>query len=159
MRWLGIALVVALASCGGGGGSRTDAKQVEARIPDVEGVVDAADTHRIVIDGKRYVVADDAASVSTYTLDAVPVRVHTFVHAGLDGDTGRLRWIATIGLVSDTDPPRVRYTGRLLRERDGRAVFDDGTALRVAPDLDLPEGFVAVEIDPATDQIVTFSTP
>jgi hypothetical protein len=151
------AALVLLAACGGGG-SGGDAS-VEARVPDVEGVVSAVDGHRIVIDGTRYVLADDAASVSTYTLDPVPLRTHTFVHAGVDDDTGRVQWVATVGIVSRTDPPRVRYTGRLRSVRDGRATFADGTALLVADDLRLEPGFLAVELDPATDRIVAATAP
>lgn len=136
--------------------SKTEAP-VQARIPDVEGVVTAVDTHRIVIDGKRYVVSDDASSVSTYTLKAVPVRVHTYVHAGLD-DEGRVRWVATIGLVTQTNPPVVHYTGRLRSARGARAYFEDGTVLRVPADLDLRPGFLAITIDPTTGEITTATT-
>ena len=157
MLALAPAIVAVCAACGGGSSDST--ARVKVRIPDVEGVVDAADTTSIVIDGTRYVLADDVASVSTYTLDGVPVRIHTFVHAGLDDDTGRVQWIATIGLVSTTDPPRVHYTGLLTSTHDGRAFFADGTALLVSSDIRLPPGFVAVELDPSTDQIVRFTTP
>lgn len=154
MRRLLLVAALLLASCSRGGSDLRARELDDTRIPDVEGVVSAADATSIVIDGETYALADDAASVSTYTLDVVPVRLGTFVHAAVDDDTGRIRWVATIGLVTDTDPPRVRYTGRLLSVTDGRAVFADGTALLLADDLHLIPGHYAVDIDPTTDSIV-----
>ena len=159
MRRALAAAVLVLAACGGDRRDEQDASGRNTRIPDLEGVVSAADATSVVIDGRRYRLTEDVASVSTYTLDAVPVRLDTFVHAGLDDDTGRVRWIATIGLVSDTEPPRVRYTGRLVSVIDGRAVFVDGTALLVPDDLRLTPGYYAVEVDPVSDRIVTASAP
>jgi hypothetical protein len=146
---------VGLAACSNGDGDTPRA--VKARIPDVEGVVTSVDRDSIDVAGHHYVLAEDASSVSTYTLKAVPVRLHTLVHAGLD-DAARVQWVATIGLVSSTTPPRVRYTGTVRSVSDGRADFADGTALRVAPDLNLPtKAFVAVQIDPSTATIVSFT--
>lgn len=153
-RALALVALVALVGCGDGGDGEPAAGAAAARVPDVEGVLTDVDAEGIVVDGERYELSSDAASVSTYTLDSVPVRRNTFVHAGVDEDTGRVQWLATIGIVTDTDPPRVRYTGRLREVRDGRAVFEDGTALLLPPDLPIPDGHVAVEIDPATDRIV-----
>ena len=151
---LALAIVVVLAGCGGGS-SRSQVEPAATRIPDVEGIVSAASTDRIVIDDVAYDLAPDASSVSTYTFDPVPVRVGTFVHAGVRDHL--VRWVATIGIVSRTTPPRVHYTGRLLRTANGRAIFDDGTALRVPPDLHLSKGFLVVELDPATGEIVRAS--
>jgi hypothetical protein len=153
-RSLVAVLLAGLAACSHGDDTP---RAVKARIPDVEGVVTAADRDSIDVAGHHYVLADDASSVSTYTLKAVPLRLHTLVHAGLD-DRGLVQWVATIGLVSTSTPPRVRYTGTVRSVSDSRAVFTDGTALRVAPDLHLPTAaFIAVQIDPTTATIVSFT--
>jgi hypothetical protein len=148
VRRLGLALllvVVAAAACGDDGDSD---ERVEARLPDVEGVVVAVDDDELELDDSRaYEIGEGASSVSTYTLDEVPVRLDTYVHVGLDDD-GRVEWIATIGIVADTDPPGITYTGTLVEVIDGRAVFADGTALKVPPDLDPDPGFVTAILDP-----------
>ena len=154
-RLLTVLVLVGLAACSHGDDDTPRA--MTARVPDVEGVVTAVDRDSIDIAGHHYVLAEDASSVSTYTLKAVPVRLHTLVHAGLDDDR-HVQWVATIGLVSSTTPPRVRYTGTVRSVADGRVVFTDGTALRVAADLHLPaKAFVAVQIDPSTATIVSFT--
>ena len=38
-----------------------------------------------------------------------------------------MQWIATIGVVGATTPPRVRYTGRVVRVSGSKAHFEDGT--------------------------------
>lgn len=146
--WRAAALAV-LVACSGGG---DDDGPVEARIPDVEGVLSAADEQTITVGEQVYDLGTDVTSASTYTREPVPLRVGTYVHAGLDDD-GHVEWITTIGIVADTDPPSVRYTGRLVEVRDGRAIFEDGTALRVTPDLDPDPGFLIVTLDPATGRI------
>ncbi len=71
---------------------------------------------------------------------------------GLDDD-GRVGWVATIGIVADTDPPEVTYTGTLVEVVDGRALFADGTALKLPPDLRPAPGFVTVSLDPSNGEI------
>ena len=158
VSWLLVLLLVVLAATGcrdGGGGVEVP---VDARVPDVEGVLQEAADGEVVLGGERYELTADAASVSTYTLEPVPLRAGTYVHAGLN-EEGRVQWVATIGIVADTDPPVVRYTGRLVERRGDRALFEDGTALLVPPDLTLSAGFLNVELDPATGAILRAATP
>ena len=130
------------------------------RVPDVEGVIKAVTPERVVLDGGRTLaLAPDVVSFSTYTMQAVRPRPGTYVQLGL-GHNRRVTWMATIGIVAATDPPRVRYTGVLARLDDGRALFEDGTVLRTGTDvrrLLRRPGFVVAELDPASGEVVGVS--
>lgn len=124
------------------------------RFPDVEGVVERISLDRITLDGGRsYDVASDLASFSTYDLAATPMlhRKGQYVQLGLDGDTAE--WMAGIGVVvrAPGKAPVVYYNGSLQRVHDGRAIFRNGTVLRLAKGVKSPveAGPVRAEIDPA----------
>jgi hypothetical protein len=129
-----------------------------ARRPDIEGVLSDVTPDHVVINGRTVPLAAQALSFSTYTHQPVTPRPGTYVQAGLSG-AGKVQWLATIGVVAATTPPRVRSTGVVAKVSGGRATFKDGTVLRVRSDLvsRLPHSFVAVEIDPSLMQVVAFS--
>ena len=145
-------MVVVLAGCSRGDDDRV-VLDGSPRFPDAEGVVEKISLERITLDGARsYKVADDLASFSTYDLSVTPMlhRKGHYVQLGLDGDTAE--WMAGIGVVvrAPGKPPVVYYNGYLLRVADGRAVFRNGTVLRLAQDVKspAPEGLLRAEIDP-----------
>ena len=128
------------------------------RHPDAEGVVEEISFDRIILDGGRsYGVAKDLQSFSTYDLAAVPMlhRLGQYVHLGLNGK--KVEWMAGIGVVvrSPAAPPVVYYNGVLVRLDGDRAIFRDGTVLRLAAGVTSPveSGLVRTELDPALHRV------
>lgn len=101
-------------------------------------------------DGQAYSIGDELQSFSTQTMQAVPVlqRKGQYVQIGIDGD--RLVWLAAIGSIVPGDDPVVLYTGELESIDGSRAIFADGTVLRLGGGVEAPveSGFVIAEIDP-----------
>jgi hypothetical protein len=149
-----LVMVMVLAGCSGGGDEDRFALDGSPRFPDAEGVVERISVDRITLDGGRsYDVAPDLASFSTYDLRATPMlhRKGQYVQLGLDGDT--TEWMAGIGVVvrAPEKAPVVYFNGYLLKVQDGRAIFRNGTVLRLAKGVasPVPEGRVRAEIEPA----------
>ncbi|HVW33192.1 MAG TPA: hypothetical protein VHL53_11685 [Acidimicrobiia bacterium] len=153
--------VLVVAGCRGGGHRLV--LDGRPRFPDAEGVVEQISFDRITLDGGRtYGVRSDLQSFSTYDLAAVPmlVRLGQYVQVGLDGK--KVAWMAGIGVVVRTGaPPVVYYNGVLVRCRGDRAVFRDGTVLRLADGVTSPvaAGFVRAEIDPARHRVQALVLP
>ncbi|HYH51723.1 MAG TPA: hypothetical protein VEG38_19435 [Acidimicrobiia bacterium] len=134
------------------------------RHPDAEGVVEEISFDRIILDGGRsYGVAKDLQSFSTYDLAAVPMlhRLGQYVHLGLNGK--KVEWMAGIGVVvrSPAAPPVVYYNGVLVRLEDDRAIFRDGTVLRLADGVTSPveSGLVRAELDPSLHRVRAIVLP
>ena len=147
-----LGLVALLSACskdgGADGGVVLDGRP---RFPDQEGIVEAVSRTSLTLDGGRtYRVSPELQSFATQTMEAVPLlgREGQFVHVGLED--GTVVWFATIAEPFAGDPPTAYYTGHLVRIDDGRAIFRDGTVLRLGADVSspAPSGFVQVEIDP-----------
>ena len=149
-----VAVVAVLAACSDGGGGPAPG----ARRPDDAGVVTAVTPTRLTLDdGVTYPFAAQVASFSTYTLEPLPLshRLGEYVHVGLDD--GAVVWLAAIGVLTQTRPQRVIYTGDLLRiDGDGNAQFADGTVLRLGEGVTpgITEGAAQVRIDPYADTVV-----
>lgn len=160
-----LAVVLAVAACGGGDGAGGPATFVALdgtpRLPDAVGVVTelAEDFSTLTIDDGRTFAVDPAVqSFSTIDASTQPLRsrVGQYVHLGLDGD--RVVWLASIGSVQRLAgrPEIVHYVGIPVDEHEGDTVtFEDGTVLSLAPgvDVELGHGPVAVELDVATDTV------
>jgi hypothetical protein len=155
-----LATVVALfvAGCGHGGDKPRLVLDGSPRVPDAEGVVEDISFDRITLDGGRsYGVSRKLASFSTYDLAAVPMlhRKGQYVQVGLDGRT--VVWMAGIGVVVRVPgtAPVVFYNGDLLRVDGRRAVFRDGTVLRLGPGVQSPRspGPLRAEIDPVAHAV------
>lgn len=133
------------------------------RVPDVEGVVEKISFEQITLDGGRsYGVRKDLQSFSTYDLAAVPMlqRSGQYVHLGLDGK--KVAWMAMIGeVIEGAAAPVVYYNGVLLRLEGDRAVFRDGTVLRLADGVTSPvgTGFVRAELDPSLHRVRALVLP
>lgn len=129
------------------------------RRADTAGVIDSARRDSVVVDGKRYRLAEGVQVFSTATLQAVPLlgRVKQYVQLGTSG--GTVDWIAVFGAAA-TVPGRglvTFYTG-LLEKIDGDdLVFKDGTVLRVAGSVNVPAGAegerLNAEIDVKKDRV------
>jgi len=142
-----------LAACSRGGDGHRLVLDGRPRLPDAEGVVEDISFTRITLDGGRsYPVSKTLQSFSTYDLAAVPMlqRQGQYVQLGLDGHT--VAWMAGIGVVVRPrgQAPVVFYNGFLLRVEGRRAVFRDGTVLRLAEGVTAPVtgALVRAEIDP-----------
>lgn len=150
----GALLLVLVAACRGGGAEpiKLDGSP---RYPDDEGIATSVSRESVVLDGERtYGVSKDLRSFSTFDLSTQSLvsRQGLYVHVGLDGKT--VTWIAGIAAVIP-DPPRVFYVG-VLKARDGeRAIFRDGTVLRVDDGVALPPTGTTVqaEIDPRRHRV------
>ena len=133
------------------------------RVPDVEGVVEQISFERITLDGGRsYEVRKDLQSFSTYDLAAVPMlhRLGQYVQLGLSGK--KVAWMAGIGVVvRGAGPPVVYYNGVLVRLDGDRAIFRDGTVLRLADGVTSPvdQGLVRAELDPALHRVRALVLP
>jgi hypothetical protein len=134
------------------------------RVPDAEGVVEEVSFDRITLDGGRsYGVRKDLQSFSTYDLAAFPMlqRQGQYVQLGLRGR--QAAWMAGIGVVvrKPGAPPVVYYNGVLLRLDGRRAIFRDGTVLRLADGVTppVPQGLVRAEIDPTLHTVRSVVLP
>jgi hypothetical protein len=159
-----VVLALMLVGCSRGGEENHFVLDGSPRFPDAEGVVEEISLDRITLDGHRtYKVAKDLASFSTYDLSPTPMlhRQGQYVHLGLDGDTAT--WMAGIGVVVRVPdkPPVVYYNGYLLKVDDGRAIFRNGTVLRLAGGVKSPTDAVLLraEIDPATHRVKALVAP
>ena len=157
-------MVVLLASCSQGGGDDRLVLDGSPRFPDVEGVVERISVDRITLDGGRsYDVATDLASFSTYDLAATPMlhRKGQYVQLGVDGDTAE--WMAGIGVVvrAPGKAPVVYFNGSLQTVHDGRAIFRNGTVLKLAKGVKSPieAGPLRAEIDPARHVVRALVVP
>lgn len=158
-----LAAVFALAAIACGGEETVLSREV--RIPDDEGVVTEVSLERIELDGERtYGLADDVESFTTRSHEVSPLLgwKGKYVHVGLDGGE-QVGWVAGIGTVVQDDPPYTLYTGVFSRLDDetGRAVFEDGTALRVSAGLRFPQAGAeaVVTIDPDSHLITGLEGP
>lgn len=165
MRWAAPLLAAALVWSGCGSGGDGDVRDGTPRYPDDEGVATELTTASITLDGERtYAVSDRLAAFNTYTLELEPMlgREGQYVQIGLDGDT--MVWMAGIGAVVDLDPPSAFYVGELEEVIDGddgrRAVFVDGTVLRLSPEVDVPEsdGPLQARIEVARHEVIELRT-
>jgi hypothetical protein len=145
--------VLLVGGCSGGAGHRL-VLDGRPRYADAEGVVEQVSFERITLDGGRsYGVRKDLQSFSTYDLAAFPMlgRLGQYVQLGLDGK--KAAWMAGIGVVvrRPDAPPVVYYNGVLVRRDGQRAIFRDGTVLRLAEGVTPPatQGLVRAEVDPA----------
>jgi hypothetical protein len=134
------------------------------RMPDVEGVVEHISFERITLDGGRsYGVSKELSSFSTYDLAAVPMlhRQGQYVQLGLDGR--QVVWMAGIGVVvrAPGTAPVVFYNGYLSRLEGRRAIFRDGTVLRLGRGVESPRpsGQVRAEIDPEAHAVRALVLP
>lgn len=131
------------------------------RIPDDEGVVTSIDRRSIEIDGARRYAIDPAVESFTASGRKVTPIVHwknRYVQVGIRAK--RAIWIAGIGVVANTDPPLVFYGAEFVRlDKESRAVFDDGTVLKIRSGVEPPaeRRKVSAEIDPVAKEIVRFS--
>jgi hypothetical protein len=153
-----------LAGCSGGSGKPRLVLDGSPRLPDVEGVVEEISFERITLDGGRsYRVSQELRSFSTYDLAAVPMlhRQGQYVQLGLDGR--QVAWMAGIGVVvrAPGAAPVVFYNGYLLRVEGKRAVFRDGTVLRLGPGVEspVPFGQLRAEIDPQAHAVRALVLP
>jgi hypothetical protein len=163
-RRLLLVVLLLLAGCSRGGKENAFALDGSPRFPDAEGVVEEISLDRITLDGdRRYKVSEDLASFSTYDLSTTPMlhRKGQYVHLGLDGDTAE--WMAGVGVVVRVpdQPPVVYYNGYLLKIEDGRAIFRNGTVLRLADGLKSPTdpGLIRAEIDPVRHRVRALVIP
>ncbi|HUR78265.1 MAG TPA: hypothetical protein VMZ22_09985 [Acidimicrobiales bacterium] len=128
------------------------------RVPDDEGVATVVTRTRIELDGKRkYQVADDFVSFSTYTGELEPMvgREGQYVQLGLRGRTAV--WMAGVAAVVSTPARAVYYLGRLKHVDGERLVFADGTVLRRRRGLRVPRAGSAklqARIDPKAHRVV-----
>lgn len=126
-----LGLAVAMTSCAEGAPPRL-VLDGSPRFPDVEGVVIAVSREQVTLDGRRTFDLDPKLqSFSTYNLAGTSVfeRKGQYVQLGVRGT--RAYWMAGIGTVSGGETPSVVYVGSFTGVRRGRAVFKDGTTLRL----------------------------
>lgn len=115
------------------------------RFPDAEGVVMDISFKEVTLDeGRRFEILEDVQSFSTYDGSITPL-LHLngrYIHAGLD-NSKRVEWVAGIGLVIGADSPDVGvvYNGVVESIEKGkrRVIFEDGTVLTLAKQVELPE--------------------
>lgn len=156
VRLAALLLAGLLTGCSGGDGDRL-VLDGRPRYPDAEGVARGVTLERLTLDGNRsWPLRRDLQSFSTYDLGATPVlqRQDQYVQVGLRGK--EVAWVAGIGVVVAGEHPVVFYNGHLLRiDGKRRAIFRDGTVLRLADGVRSPssEGAVRAEIDPATHKV------
>lgn len=160
-RLAALLMLVALAFTSCGRGKDAAVKVPKERFPDDIGVVTDITNERVQLDGKRrYPINSLVKSFSTYSTDIVVPLVHRkgqYVHLGLNEDK-EVIWISGIGLVVEGDPSVVNYTGYLVRvDKRRRAVFYDGTVLKVAKGVEVPAKStrIACKIDPESNEVTS----
>ena len=153
-----VLLAVLVGACGGGGSHRA-VLDGSPRFPDREGVVTDVTLSSLTLNGRDHFSIDrDLQCFSTYTLESVPLlgRKNQYVQLGVKGK--KVTWLASFAAVVHlpNEPPVVFYNGKLLRiDGEHRAIFRDGSVLRLAPGITAPKGadVVRAEIDPATQRV------
>lgn len=148
------AAVALLAACATG--PRRIALDGSPRFPDDEGVVTRVSANGLTLDGRRsYDVSENLRSFSALDLSIQPlVRSRgQYAQVGLDGNS--VVWLGRIAAVVRTPAPTVFYVGRLARIDKGRAIFREGTVLRLAAGVVAPSGAerVQAEIDPTAHTV------
>lgn len=134
--------LIMLAGCQTGPNVKAPPSILDAsfRIPDDEGVVTSINFERVTLDGAHvYKISKIVESFTTGSHLTTPL-AHwkgRYVHIGLDGKKAAV-WIAGIGVVAKVQPPYVAYTGVFDRVKQGRAIFTDGTALKLGPGVTPP---------------------
>jgi hypothetical protein len=129
------------------------------RYPDREGVITDVSLTELVLNGRDHFTVDPKLQCfSTYTLESVPLlgRKNQYVQLGVKGT--RVTWVASFAAVVHlpAQSPVVFYTGRLVRVDDQRrAIFRDGSVLRLAPGVAVPKvaSVLRAEIDPASQRV------
>lgn len=160
-----VCVAVVPGACGrGGGGEPVVRLDGSPRVPDDEGVATSLSHTSITLDGSRtYPVSERLVSFSTYTgaIEPMITRKGQYVQIGLDEEDGKkaMVWMAGIAQVLATAQPAVYYTGIYVRTIEGgkRAVFRDGTVIRLSPGVTVPDKAgtgVIVRIDPASHEAV-----
>lgn len=127
------------------------------RVPNVEGVVTSVSLKAITIDRQRFKLSPSLQSFSTYDGSAAAVlsRKDQYVQAGVKN--GVVGWLAGIGAVV-RPAGVVFYLGDLVDVQKGRAVFRDGTTLRVGQGVDASvRGHVRVDVDAARKAITAIT--
>lgn len=150
-------LLVAAVGC-------TEAEPIteQVRVPDDEGIATDMTLERVQLGGDRtYRISSRVESFRSRSHEVTSLLFWDgkYVQVGLDGND-EVAWIAGLGTVTNTEPPRVQYSG-VFEEIDadtGRAVFEDGTTLAVADGVEPPEAGreVAVTVDPVARAITEF---
>lgn len=133
------------------------------RVPSDEGVVTAVTFESITLEGARtYEISKGVESFTTNEHTVTPL-VHwldRYVHVGVNKAKVAL-WVAGIGVVpKGGSDSRVVYSGVFNKlDANGRAVFADGTVLKLGPGVTPPEPDkqVLVYLDPLAKQIVQMS--
>lgn len=143
------------------GGPEEDKKGSGPRYPDDQGVVTRVTFERVELDARHaYPVSLQLESFSTYNRKVIPLLSWKgkYVHVGLDKDR-KVVWVAGIGVVDrSVDPPVVYYVSGVIERVNGkrRAIFEDGTVLRLADGVRARRSRVPVKatINTATDEVI-----
>jgi hypothetical protein len=164
VRWARVVLAAfvvsaVLGACGGGSSHRV-VLDGSPRYPDREGVVTDVSLTALTLDGRdRFTIDRNLQCFSTYTLESVPLlgRKNQYVQLGVKGN--KVTWLASFAAVVHLPdkPPVVFYNGTLVRiDSEHRAIFRDGSVLRLAAGVSAPKaiGLVRAEIDPATQRVM-----
>lgn len=148
---LGLCVLLAV-SCG-----RSDSQTIlddGPRVPDAEGVVDEIQAGFVRLQGNepyRISTAVESFTSRGHEVTALLSWKGKYVHLGLD-DEKRVVWIAGIGVVvrPQNAEASVLYAGVFERVDRGRAVFRDGTTLKLDRGVRSPRkgAEVGVSIDP-----------
>lgn len=132
------------------------------RFPSDEGVVTEIDFERVVLEGPRgYKISPEVQSFSTYNGKVIPLVHHKgrYIQLRLDNERRLVIWISVIGqVIPQPAGPRVTYVGVFEKVDDKRrAVFKDGTVLKLGDEVTAPEAGqrVGVRIDSARREVVT----
>lgn len=126
-----------------------------------EGEVTEVTLERIILDNDRsYEISPKVESFLASSKKIAPILStdNRYVQLGLDSSKVVV-WISTVGVIARTEPPAALYSGVFIKkDSSGRAVFKDGTVLKVASGVDFPRANkkVAVKIDPARHEITEF---
>jgi hypothetical protein len=135
------------------------------RFPDREGVVTEVSLSGLTLNGHdRFTVDRRLQCFSTYTLESVPLlgRKNQYVQVGIKGH--RVVWMASFAAVIRLpgQRPVVYYTGHLVKvDVQHRAIFRDGTVLRLGSNVSAPPGTAVLraEIDTSTQRVVNLVAP
>lgn len=153
-----MALVLLVPSaCRGEAPGRRDILDGAPRRPSDEGVATTLTFRGITLDGSRsYSISPDLIAFSTYTLQLEPLLAARgqYVQVGVKGRT--VMWMARLGgVVRTSRGRRAFYDGVLTRYERDRAVFRDGTVLRLGARVPRIEVGVLVEaeIDVGTHRV------
>jgi hypothetical protein len=133
-------LLAALVAAGCSPGEAESILEQGPRFPDAEGVVTDINFESVRLDDKSsFPINNEIESFNsrTHKIKALLSWKGWYVHLGLNRERQAV-WISGLAVTPEADPSSALYAGAFEKVDKGRAIFADGTVLRLASGVKTP---------------------